>query len=237
MEIQKLEEGQYLQREEDVTKSMFIVVEGWISISRVCDGNEFVFERLTRGSVLNHRNFITEELSKVNIKCLNQAKLYRLSKITFENFKYNQDTSTQKALGKKLYHFYYKPNPIVIDCINSNDPTGRLKEALGRNNILKNVVLNIILEKLQESSKPKLKDILNLSNDSQQRLQLIQRLDAYNKFKMKRKTDGTFKDIKYDYMRELLERIFRLTILQNDGMVTLDNKLNLFSQRKKKRIL
>ena len=76
-------------------------------------------------------------------------------------------------MDRKLYHLYYKQNPIIVDCINHIEPhkfdplvvIKQRKQANARKNILKNVVLNIIIEKRIEATKPKLKDLLNYGSD------------------------------------------------------------------------
>ena len=89
---------------------MYIIVEGWIAFSTFLDGNEFVLERLTRGSIFNNTNFVTEDIMNVNIYCLTPVKLYRISKELFEKFKYNQDENTIEVMDKKVYHLYYMQN-------------------------------------------------------------------------------------------------------------------------------
>ena len=56
---------------------MQIIQNGMVEIYTKMDtGVEFVIERLYRGSVINHRSFITEDKINVNARCQMPATLY-----------------------------------------------------------------------------------------------------------------------------------------------------------------
>ena len=220
---------------------MYIIAEGWISIETQFDGNEFVLERLTRGSVFNHRIFITDDVTKVTIKCLTQVRVYALTKFKFDRFLVNLEKEAMESINRNIYHLFYKKHPLFVDCINYIEPhrldpviiIKQRKQKVHRNNILKNVVMNIIWEKRAEQRKPKLRNLIQMMRTKSQRSILLQRLNNYNRFKDRQNLEE--KDVKYDFMRQFLERILRLLIIQNDAMTILDNRLNIFHQRKKRR--
>lgn len=62
-----------------MSKELIIVANGWVDIYTYFEGNEFVLERLTIGSVINKKNFLVEDIMQVNIKSLTFCKLYKLS--------------------------------------------------------------------------------------------------------------------------------------------------------------
>lgn len=219
-----------------------MVAEGWISVETEFDGNEFVLERLTRGSVFNHRIFITGDLAKVTIKCLTQVRVYRLSKFKFDRFLASLDKEAAQSINRNIYHLFYKTHPLFVDVINYIKPhrldpaiiIKQRKQKVHRNNIFKNLVLNIISEKRANIHKPKLQNLIQMMKSKSQRKILLQRLNNYQSFKDKQNLDE--KDIKYDFMRQYFERILRLLIIQNDAMNILDNRLNIFHQRMKRRL-
>ena len=57
---------------------IYFVEEGQIELYTVFEGNEFVIEKLDRGSVLNHRAFFIQDSMYVNVRCRVESKLLSL---------------------------------------------------------------------------------------------------------------------------------------------------------------
>jgi CRP-like cAMP-binding protein len=72
-----------LLKEMDPTNAMYIVEYGEIEIFLEVDGNEFIIERLSQGSVLNHRVIFTEDNMTVNIRARKPTYIQELSEDDF----------------------------------------------------------------------------------------------------------------------------------------------------------
>ena len=70
MSFVKFEKGSKIFQVDDTSFMMYIIQSGMVEIYTTMDnGVEFVIERLYRGSVINHRSFITEDRIDVNARC------------------------------------------------------------------------------------------------------------------------------------------------------------------------
>ena len=90
------------------------------------NGIEFVIEQLYRGSVINHRSFITEDKIDVNARCNMPVTLYY---IMWDKMKEIKDqcpilSANIDAIEMMLVN---KDNPIALDYIISRNPN-RLKK-------------------------------------------------------------------------------------------------------------
>ena len=86
------------------------------------NGVTFVIERLYRGSVINHRSFITEDKIDVNARCQMPVTIFYIQWETMSLIKDECDVLTRKidAVETQLIN---KDNPIALDYIISRDAT------------------------------------------------------------------------------------------------------------------
>ena len=84
------------------------------------NGVEFVIERLYRGSVINHRSFITEDRIDVNARCQMPVTLYYLR---WGDMLQIKESCAQLAenIDTIEYQMVNKENPIALDYIISRD--------------------------------------------------------------------------------------------------------------------
>ena len=76
-----------LLRPDDNAESMYLIEDGAVELYTTFEGNEFVIERLYRGSAVNFRAFFMDDLMYVYIKCCKNKLLLELDKKTLESIK------------------------------------------------------------------------------------------------------------------------------------------------------
>ena len=85
MSFAKFDKGSKIFMVDETSGMMQIIQNGMVEIYTTMDnGVEFVIERLYRGSVINHRSFITEDKIDVNARCQMPVTLFY---ITWEKMK------------------------------------------------------------------------------------------------------------------------------------------------------
>lgn len=72
------EKGSILSKPDDKTSSLIFVEDGCLEVYTMSDGNEFILDRLYRGSCLNHRTFFMEDLMYVYVRCAKNSILLGL---------------------------------------------------------------------------------------------------------------------------------------------------------------
>jgi|TARA_B110000285_G_scaffold118560_1_gene134268 hypothetical protein len=142
------------------------------------NGVEFVIERLYRGSVINHRSFITEDKIDVNARCQMPVTLFY---ITWDKMKQIKDSSP--VLSRKIdsveLKLINKDNPIALDYIISRDQTvvrndraRSRKEQAYRDNLtvkLKNAIMFYIVKTRILKRIPNFNEILNMAINKKKR--------------------------------------------------------------------
>ena len=63
----------------DPIEAIIFVNQGVLEVFTEVDGSEFVLDRLHPGSCLNYRTFFREDSMDVNVRCLENCKLYYLT--------------------------------------------------------------------------------------------------------------------------------------------------------------
>ena len=101
-------------------------------------------EYLQPGSIINHRAFFLEDLMYVDIKCNTHVTLLKISRETVDEVK-NEHASFNYYLSKYQHKILKSNKSFYIDYIKSL--TRREEdERFQRNNILKNIVFQRIVE-------------------------------------------------------------------------------------------
>lgn len=107
------DEGEYIYKEYDHADNIVIITNGLAEVYTHFEGNKFVFEYLTVGSVINYNNFFLEELVYTNIRCITRTKVQILTREGFdficsehEHFKTNNHKYIMKLLKQN------RPNPL-----------------------------------------------------------------------------------------------------------------------------
>ena len=68
MDLKHYQEGDILQRPGDTATSLFFIQDGIVEVYSDFDGNNFVIERLHRGSIINYRNWFMDDEAQVFIR-------------------------------------------------------------------------------------------------------------------------------------------------------------------------
>jgi len=151
-----VDKGQIILKENDFTNYMIIVQQGELEVMIEMDQAEFVLERLTRGSVINHRNFyFPEELMFMNIRATKRSSLLILS-IGSLNEIVNEYQELKLVMMKAIHNIHRGENMYLIDCIPHKGAYGINTNAAKRRQMLKNVVLQVVLHNRYECKKPTL---------------------------------------------------------------------------------
>lgn len=136
------------------------------------NGVEFVIERLYRGSVINHRSFITEDKIDVNARCQMPVTLFYIMWSKMSQIK-DECPVLSKKIDNIEIQLLNKDNPIALDYIISRDSTvlknnkkrSRREQAL-RDKLtvkLKNAVMFYIVKTRILKRIPKFNEILNMA--------------------------------------------------------------------------
>ena len=72
------EKEETVLEEDHSADSLLFIEEGCLEVYTHFEANEFVIERLFRGSALNHRAFFMKDSMYVNIRCCKEAKVLEL---------------------------------------------------------------------------------------------------------------------------------------------------------------
>jgi CRP-like cAMP-binding protein len=102
---------------------MQVIQNGMVEIYTTMDnGVEFVIERLYRGSVINHRSFITEDKIDVTARCQMPVTLFYILWEKMQQIKDNCPVLSKKIDNIEVM-LINKDNPIALDYIISRDAT------------------------------------------------------------------------------------------------------------------
>ena len=142
------------------------------------NGVEFVIERLYRGSVINHRSFITEDKIDVNARCQMPVTLFYILWEKMVEIKDQCPVLSQKIDNIEL-QLINKDNPIALDYIISRDASvlkGKKKrsrkEQAFRDKLtvkLKNAVMFHIVKTRILKRMPNFNEILNMAINKKKR--------------------------------------------------------------------
>lgn len=160
------EKGFKLITEEDMTDKLIIIQYGVIDIEAIVDEQVFVIERLTKGCILNYRNFLYKDTFKLVARCKTITQVMYLDDVTWDKLRASNEEiedefqkficleeNSEESISKKILD-YILPMP-------EDDPRDpeMLKNRIKLTNIFKNAsVKQLLINK--KNRPPKLKDIL-----------------------------------------------------------------------------
>ncbi|CAI2376170.1 unnamed protein product [Moneuplotes crassus] len=160
------EKGHVLISEEDMTDKLILVQYGVIDIEVVVDEQVFVIERMTKGCVLNYRNFLYKDTFKLVARCKSITQVMYLDDQTWMKLrnKYDDIESEFKKFTAIEENSEENISKILLDYIlplpegDPRDPNMVLNRQKLTNK-LKNCALKTLLQN-KKNRPPKLKDIL-----------------------------------------------------------------------------
>lgn len=179
MKFAKFDKGSKIFEVEEKSTMMQIIQNGMVEIYTTMDnGVEFVIEQLYRGSVINHRSFITEDKIDVNARCNMPVTLFYIMMDKMKEIKDSCPILSENidAIEMMLVN---KDNPIALDYIISRNPNIlRKKQVLpveiqrkhdGLTVKLKNAIMYHIVKTRVLKRIPNFTEILNMAIEKQKR--------------------------------------------------------------------
>lgn len=167
-------EGEIILHEGDKADQIIFVVNGYLEMVTEFEGNEFVLERLTPGTILNYRNVFTDDQMQASVRSLVggrgtsiqllETKSLRALMIEFPDFGKRFQMYENQLLKKNQETplDYILPVRTMEEIKKAQKPQLQKLKAQRRKNLLKNIVFNRIMEIRILKSKPKLGDILKV---------------------------------------------------------------------------
>jgi len=76
---------------------MILIANGWIEIYTEFEGNEFIIETQTTGTIINPRLFVVEDMIHINIRSMTHCKLFHLKTEVFNFVKNNDEDILDKV--------------------------------------------------------------------------------------------------------------------------------------------
>ena len=108
----KIFEAEYvIQKPDQEILYMSIIVYGWVEVYQQFEGHHFAIERLSQGSIINHRSFLSGNKSQVFIKTLTPVKF---AVISLDLLDRTDNEEIEKAFGIQSYRIMnmYKSWPL-----------------------------------------------------------------------------------------------------------------------------
>lgn len=198
--------------EDNICESLIFIEEGCLEVYTHFEANEFILERLYRGSALNYRAYWLKDSMYVNIRCAKEAKVLMLSLESMKEI--IKRHSEQKFSTYMLYYqnkILKQEKKFPLDYIMKIPKTigGTITDEMAtRENHLKNVVMNIVIQIRERKKRPKLSDFMavyKLKKDEPNAKELFQK-----KFMMLysgEQAENKEEDEKYNKLSETFQRI------------------------------
>lgn len=240
------EKGQVLIKPDDKTDTLHFVEAGILEVYTLFEGNEFVLERLYRGSALNFRSFFMEDLFYCNVRCKSNVILLDIEQKTLDFIKLTHPDFEKKLMFyqnnilkmKKTFPLDYVVHVPEEMKPNKDDPKFKV-EVMQRQNIFKNVVFRRIIEVRMMKKKPKLSDIMklmkqkDLSNPKTREDFKKKILSLYDDESQKK--NDRVEDPKYDKLMSNFDRIQKVVNAQQVALDSLEKKVTVLYKRREER--
>ena len=233
------EPGKILLKAGDDTNSFIIVEHGSIELYSEFEGNEFILEKLPAGSIINPRVLFMEDRMYVNVRANKEtgAHTLELGKNEFELLSLEYEDLKKKILMYES-QILKQEKRYPLDYIYNGIPEASTKVktgALKRENILKNIVYNRILEIQEQKRKPKLSDILKFfskfdTSKPEIKDMLVEKIILLYSNKPMNLT--TQEDAKYERIMTSFDRLKKSLTHQHESLIEIDIKVgNLIKRR------
>ena len=239
LKSKQFEKDEMVLAEDNNADSLLFIEEGCLEVYTHFEANEFIIERLYRGSALNHRAYFMKDNMYVNIRCSKEAKVLELS---LESMKEIIARHAEKKFSNEMLYFQNRilkqERKFPLDYIMKVPRTiGAVSEDMAsRENSLKNVVMNIIIQIRERKKRPKLSDFMAVyktKRDEPNAKELFQK-----KFRMLysgEPIDNNQEDEKYNKLTETFQRIQKQLSQQQQALSNLVKRVNNLSDKRDKR--
>ena len=135
------------------------------------DGDDFVIEKLGRGSVINHNSFLLNDQIDVKAKCASQVTVFYISEADFKDVR-KRDRVLDERVREIEEPLLEKDNAIALDYVicapsgNNNhiyNPLRSKEQDFRRNMLtvkLKNAVMYYLVKLKEKNKTPKITEVL-----------------------------------------------------------------------------
>ena len=123
MERVTYEKDHLLCKKDDIATKMFVIQDGIVEVA--CKyapkiEEEFVIERLGRGSIINHRSFMVEDDADTDFRCLTAVSCFELSVEKLKEIKEKKED--MRSAFRHVEEEVFKPiYPLALDYIIHNN--------------------------------------------------------------------------------------------------------------------
>ena len=229
LQLENFEKDSIVLQTNNQADKIYFIEEGQVELYTSFEGNEFVIERLDRGSVINHRAFFIQDNMYVNIRCKVESKLLSL---TQENMRQIIQKYESESVGRNLLIYQNKilkqerkyPLDYISQPLNPKlvaDPALREKKDKHRNSI-KNVIMRIVVEIRERKEKPKLSDLIAASKQQQQFKDMKQWKDkVIQLYTDNPQQTSSKKDENFNKLMESFNRVHQSLSQQQDSLSNL----------------
>ena len=93
-----MNKGHHVLFKGELSKSIIMVERGCLEVYAIFEGNEFIFDRLNPGSILNHRGFFSEDIMHVNVRCSVDTVFCELTMDMIDNLIYKYPSLKKELL-------------------------------------------------------------------------------------------------------------------------------------------
>jgi CRP-like cAMP-binding protein len=222
----------------DEADAMYIVDSGVVEIYTTMDkGVEFVIDRLYKGSVINHRAFLFNDVIDTYARCASLVSMFYIKIDDLSKIR-ERDQFVDTQISRIEESMVYRDNAVAIDYIIC-EPDNKIKkkrpEALHtrRNHlthIFKNAVMYYFGKNREKRKKPNLSDILFAAVEKKKREMQAARKKKSNFDHVEKGNYLT--DDEYEFVCEIIDKIYKVRNEHSLALETLQKKFELLLKMK-----
>lgn len=228
------DKGGLLFKPGDEADAMYIVDSGVVEVYIVMDkGVEFVVDRLYKGSVINHRAFLFNDIIDTYARCASMVSLFYIKIDDLSSIR-ERDPFVDHQINKIEESMVYRDNAVAIDYIISEPEANRKndkrpQEVIEKRNelthIFKNAVMFYIGKNKERKKKPNLSDILFAAVEKKKREMQAARKKKANFDQVDLKGNYLTED-EFEFVCEVIEKQIR-TKMNTNLIETLQKKFEI----------
>ena len=155
------EKEELVLTEENNAEALLFIDDGILEVYTHFEANEFILERLGRGTALNHRAYFMKDSMYVNIRCIKEAKVLSLP---LERMKEIIARWPDKKFSTEMLYFQNRilkqEKKFSLDYIVKMPKSKVPDDVIDRENRLKNICMNFVIDIRDRKKRPKLSDFM-----------------------------------------------------------------------------
>jgi CRP-like cAMP-binding protein len=223
----------------DEADAMYIVDSGVVEIYIVMDkGMEFVIDRLYKGSVINHRAFLFNDVIDTYARCASLVSMFYIKIDDLSNIR-EKDHLVDSQINRIEESMVYRDNVVAIDYIIWEPENKKRKKRTAalharRNeltHVFKNAVMYHIGKNREKRKKPNLSDILFAAVEKKKREMQAARKKRAN-FDNEDNKGNYLTDDEYELVCEIIDKIYKVKDEQAVALETLQKKFEILLKLK-----